>query len=212
MAEPAQAALTRILERHRHPKGGRTLIFAGFGSAFSTDLDFLRRLLGVVTPRPDWEIVISLGGRLAPADVGPLPERVHVFPWVPQVTVLQHADVAVTHGGINTVDECVLNGVPMLVYCGFETDMAGNTARVVHHGIGLAGDRRRDTTDRIRAHIDRLLQEPRFESALRDLRRWYVAYADERVAERTVETILDRRPRHALAHAGLSKGASREVS
>ena len=77
------------------------------------------------------------------ADLGRLPEGAHAFPWVPQLDVLRHADGCVTHGGINTLDECVLNLVPMLVYCGFETDMAGNTGRVVHHGIGLAGDRDR---------------------------------------------------------------------
>ena len=81
---------------------------------------------------------------LAKKHFGPLPARVHTFPWVPQVDVLRQADVAVTHGGIGTVDECVSSGVPVLVYCGWETDMAGTTARVLHHGIGLAGDRRRD--------------------------------------------------------------------
>jgi UDP:flavonoid glycosyltransferase YjiC (YdhE family) len=96
----------------------------------------------------------------------------------------------VTHGGINTIDECVLNEVPMLVYCGWETDMAGNTARVAYHGIGIAGDRQRDDTVEIRGHIDRLLRERRFENNLRHMRSLYQAYIDDRVAERTVENLL----------------------
>ncbi len=184
--------LEAILARRRSDGTDGRLIYAGFGSVFSTDLAFLRRLVGIVEERPGWELVVSLSHRVAPSALGPLPARVHTFPWVPQVQVLQHADVAVTHGGISTVDECVLSGVPTLVYCGWETDMAGTTARVVHHGLGIAGDRRRDTTADIRAHVDRLLTEPGFRERVRRLQGLYAAYAEHRVAERAVDALLER--------------------
>jgi len=189
MAEESQKALEAIFHRRR-AGGGRKLIYAGFGSVFSTDRAFLRRLLGVVQERPSWELLLSLSEQVDPADLGPLPERVHAFPWVPQLRVLEHADVAITHGGINTIDECVLNAVPVLIYCGFETDMAGNTARVVHHEIGLEGDRRRDGTQAIRGRVDRLLREPRFQQNVERFQAQYLAYAEGRVAERAVDELL----------------------
>jgi UDP:flavonoid glycosyltransferase YjiC (YdhE family) len=184
--------LEATLARRRSAGTDGRLIFAAFGSVFSTDLAFLRRLVGIVEGRPGWELVVSLSHRVPRSALGPLPARVHTFPWVPQVQVLQHADVAVTHGGISTVDECVLSGVPTLVYCGWETDMAGTTARVVHHGIGIAGDRQRDTTTDIRAHVDRLLAEPGFRERVRRLQGLYAAYAENRVAERAVDALLER--------------------
>jgi len=184
--------LDAVFDQRRDAGQERKLIFAGFGSVFSTDRTLLERLVGVVRERPNWDLVISLSGRVPPADLGPLPERVHAFPWVPQMDVLRHADVVVTHGGINTIDECVVSGVPMLVYCGGETDMAGNTARVVYHGIGIAGDRRRDGTEDIRCHVDRLLSEPGFANNIGRLRHRYLAYAEDRVAERAVEELLDQ--------------------
>jgi UDP:flavonoid glycosyltransferase YjiC (YdhE family) len=184
--------LEAVFGRRGHARGERSLIYAGFGSVFSSDLAFLKRLLGVVAARPDWDLVISLSDQVAPSDLGPLPERVHAFSWVPQMDVLKHADVVVMHGGINTADECVVSGVPMLVYCGSETDMAGTTARVVHHGIGIAGDRRRDGTADIRAHIDRLLREPHFRDNVRRLKQSYAAYVEHRVAERTVDLLMSR--------------------
>ena len=75
---------TRSSRGAARPADGR-LIYAGFGSVFSTDLAFLRRLLGIVEQRPGWELVVSLSHRVAPSDLGPLPARVHTFPWVPQV-------------------------------------------------------------------------------------------------------------------------------
>lgn len=174
----------------RRLSGQRRLIYAGFGSFFTTDLDILHRLFDAVAQQRDWDLVISLGGRYEPKDLGHLPDNVHVFSWLPQPEVLRHTDVAVTHGGINTIDECVLCAVPMLIYCGFETDMAGNTSRVVHHGIGLAGDRQRDSPDAIGKQIERLMTEPSFRTNIERLQTHYAAYTDDAVAVRTVESLL----------------------
>ncbi len=190
ISDAERGEIGAVLDRCR--RQGRALIYAGFGSFFTTDLAFLRRLVAAVAERGDWELLISLGGRVERSALGPLPERVHAFGWLPQVEVLCHAKVAVSHGGINTVDECVLSGVPMLVYCGFETDMAGTTARVVHHGIGIAGDRQADSPRVIRERLDRLLREPGFRSNVENLRAAYASYAERRVAERAVESLIAR--------------------
>jgi UDP:flavonoid glycosyltransferase YjiC (YdhE family) len=190
MVPAERQRLEGVLERHRQESGASTLIYAGFGSVLSTERELLDQLVRTVANRPDWRLVISLSRRLRPSDLGPLPERVHAFSWTPQTQVLQHADVMVTHGGINTLDECVTYGVPMLVYRGGETDMAGNAARVVYHGLGIAGDGRRDGVDDIRHHLDRLLHNSEFADNVEHMRRRYRAYIQDRVAERTVDLLL----------------------
>lgn len=189
MPRTERVALDTILERRRTES--RTLVYAGFGSFLTAGDAMLRRLVDAVALRPDWDLVISLGGRVRPCALDSPPPNVHVFGWLPQVEVLRHADVAITHGGINTIDECVLAEVPMLVFCGYETDMAGNTSRVVHHGIGLEGDSARDRPTAIRDAIARLIDEPSFRSNLAPLRAAYVANTERRVAERAVEALLD---------------------
>lgn len=184
-----RARFGAILERRRTGAVTR-LIYAGFGSVLSTDLDLLPRLCGVVAEHPGWELILSLSDQVEPAALGKLPDRAHLFSWVPQVRVLQYADAVVTHGGLNTLDECVLSGVPVLVYCGGETDMAGNTARVLYHGIGLAGDRNRDGSREIGQRLDHLLRESSFSSNVARLRERYEAYRQDRVAETVVESLL----------------------
>jgi zeaxanthin glucosyltransferase len=186
--------LDRILERRRSGGPERRLIYAGFGSFFTTDAALVRRLLEAVASRSDWDLVLSLGGRLPARDIGPIPANACLLRWVPQLEVLRHADVAVIHGGINTVDECVLAGVPMLVYCGFETDMGGTTARVAHHGIGIVGDARHDSPGVIGDRIGQLLGDPRFRQNIGHLRAPYVAYRTNHVAERVVAALLGRTP------------------
>lgn len=206
LTDRSRLELEAIFERRRSSGGETKLIYAGFGSVFSTDLGLLRRLMGVVAERPEWELIISLSDRFSPADVGSVPARVHLFPWVPQIRVLQEADAMVTHGGINTLDECVISGVPVLVYCGDETEMAGSTARAVHHGIGIAGNRSRDSTEVMRAHLDCLLNEPRFADNLQRLQGLYADYVENLVAERVVESLLSQGAT-AAARRG-SNGAS----
>jgi UDP:flavonoid glycosyltransferase YjiC (YdhE family) len=195
----ADPALDAILDRRRRDPQ-RRLVLAAFGSTLSADVAFLRRLAGIVETRPGWELVLTLSNRLSADALGSLPDRVHVFNWVPQLRVLDHADVMVTHGGINSIDECVLNGVPALVYCGFQTDMGGATARLVYHGLGLGGDPRDSTAD-IRARVDRLLQEPSFHMNLERFGRAYRAYREGQVAERAVEHLLASLPPPAWREA-----------
>jgi zeaxanthin glucosyltransferase len=186
-----RARLDILLARRRDGGAARTLVCAAFGSAFSAAPSLLRRMVGIAADRPGWDLVVSLSGKADAAALGPPTERVHVFSWLPQLEVLARADVAITHGGINSVDECVAHGVPMLVYCGGETDMAGTTSRVQYHGLGIAGARR-DGTKEIRAHVDRLLADMRYRSRVRQFQQLYAAYAADRVAERAVEALLSR--------------------
>ncbi|MCG8469289.1 MAG: glycosyltransferase [Gemmatimonadetes bacterium] len=172
----------------RGAESERRLVYAGFGSVFTVRPELVQRLIQSVADRPEWRLVLSRAGRSDVA-TGPLPENVSAFDWVPQPWLLQHTDVAVTHGGATTVDECVLSGVPMLVYCGHATDMAGTTARVVYHGLGIAGDDD-DAPTAIAAHLERLLDDRSFARAIDDMRRAYLRYERDRIAERAVEALL----------------------
>lgn len=190
MAEADRRLLDGVLDRHVPSNPDRVLIFAGFGSFFTAHRRWLRRLVAAIRERPGWELVLALGDRSEPADLGELPAGVHAFARAPQLEILARADAAIVHGGINTIDECVLAGVPMLTSCGGETDMAGNTVRVVHHGIGLAADPERDTTGRILDRLDRLLGDLSIAGNLSRMGALYRAYSEEEVAQRAVDRLL----------------------
>lgn len=185
-----QTRLDGIFERAG--EGSRKLIVASFGSAFTAQPDLPRRLAEAVRGRP-WELVLGLGRGGDPEALGAVPANVHLFRWLPQLEVLRRADAAVTHGGIQTLDECVLHGVPALIFCGGETDMAGSTARWVHHGLGLAGSRDPEPAQ-IGRQLEALLSESAFRDAVDRFRERYEAYETERVAERVVRELLDVTP------------------
>ncbi|MBX2814593.1 MAG: hypothetical protein KTR24_01290 [Saprospiraceae bacterium] len=53
----------------------------------------------------------------------------------PQLFILQHSDLVVHHGGINTINECLHYRVPMVIISGGKYDQPGCAARMDHHGL-----------------------------------------------------------------------------
>jgi zeaxanthin glucosyltransferase len=138
-------------------------------------------------------VVLGLGGRIDVDALGRLPEHIRAYPWVPQLRVLERADCAVIHGGISTINECIHFGVPMLAYpFKHVTDQMGNAARIAYHGLGIAADRDRDTPERIRARVKRILEDETYHTAPRRMREVVRRYAVERTAEERVAQLLDR--------------------
>lgn len=63
--------------------------------------------------------------------------RIVVCDWVPQVEVLKMSTVAVVHGGLGTIKECIYYGVPMIV-CPFVRDQPLNAARIEKLNLGVS--------------------------------------------------------------------------
>ncbi len=180
--------LAALYER-RAQSASEALIYCAFGAWHrDDDRPFLQRILEAAAVRPAWDFVVGLGGRIEPASLDAVPPNVHLFDWAPQRQVLGHADVAVHHGGVSSVNECAGAGVPMLVYPFAFLDQKGNAARVVYHGLGLVGDRKRDTAAAILSKLDLLRHEDSYRT---NAARISAVIAEEQEDDRAVAAIND---------------------
>lgn len=89
-------------------------IYVSLGTLFNDDRALFRAAAAALADLGH-PVVISTGGRLDPADLGAMAANVSVRRWVPQLALLRRAVLAVTHGGMNTVNEALLFGVPLVV-------------------------------------------------------------------------------------------------
>ncbi|MFF7209817.1 macrolide family glycosyltransferase [Streptomyces sp. NPDC008238] len=143
------------------------VVYASLGTVFTSDPRLLRTLAGALAPLAGTVVVSS--GRTDPAALGPLPPNVLVRPFVPQPEVLRRAALFVTHGGMNSVNEALYAGVPMLIVPqGADQPMVAG--RVEELGAGLALTGRDITEDAVRGRAARLLQGPGFRAATATLR------------------------------------------
>jgi UDP:flavonoid glycosyltransferase YjiC (YdhE family) len=144
------------------PEAGdpRPLIFASLGSQVHrvpwAEMWF-RQVAAVLARRSDWHGILAVGEALAPrlADRA-IPGRLSIVAWAPQRLVLDRAAVALIHGGLGSVKECIVAGVPMAL---FPTghDQVGNALRVAARGLGLVGSPRGGRRPKIEAMVETLL-------------------------------------------------------
>lgn len=185
-----QQVLEQLFEKRRTQ--GRALIYCGCSTFAKGNRQWLQKIIEAVATRPKWDLIVGLGGQLDRDHLGTLPANVHAFSWTPQLQVLKQADCAVINGGINTINECLYTGVPMLVYSLGHADQNGNAARVVYHGLGVAGDRIQDTAAEIRSSIQTLLTDVSYQESVGRMCDRIHRYYQENRAAQVVKTLLNK--------------------
>ncbi|WP_351237307.1 nucleotide disphospho-sugar-binding domain-containing protein, partial [Streptomyces sp. NPDC002133] len=140
---------------------GRVL-YASLGTVFNAAPHVLRSFATALAPLGGTVVVST--GRTDPAALGPLPDNVLACRSVPQPEVLARAALFVTHGGMNSANEALNAGVPMLVVPqGADQPLVAR--RVVELGAGLSIRTQDVTEGPVRALAGRLLGDPRFRAA-----------------------------------------------
>ncbi|MEO5885697.1 MAG: glycosyltransferase [Candidatus Limnocylindrales bacterium] len=144
---------------------GLPLVVVSFGSFLSARADVLARVASGLR-RLDVRVALSTGS----ADrgtLGALPDDWLVRPFLPQVALVRHAAIAITHAGNGGVTEALTYGVPVLALP-FSTDQFAVAADLERTGIGRAADPNRVTDAEVREALLDLLDGP-FQGTARDL-------------------------------------------
>jgi len=110
-------------------------VYVSFGSFLSVRADVLARVCAALQG-------LGIRGAIAigsadRTELGELPAQWLVREFLPQVTLLERAAAAVTHGGNNSVTEAMTFGVPLVVLP-FSTDQFAGAAALVDAGFGIA--------------------------------------------------------------------------
>jgi len=141
--------------------GSGALIYFSLGSLGSADVQLMRRVINCLATTP-YRYIVSKG---------PLHDEIELAPnmagaeFLPQTSILPSCDLAITHGGNNTVTECLHFGKPMIVLPLF-WDQYDNAQRIDEVGLGIRLDTYRFTDAELHAALDRLLTDAHLRSQL----------------------------------------------
>lgn len=191
MTEQERNDLDTFLE-DRVGEAGRPLIYCSLGAFLPTDTGFMSRVVDVLRRRPDWTLILGLGAKGNVSALGDLPPNVLAMTWAPQLEILGRASCAVIHGGTTTINECILAGVPMVLYPHDYNDLQGNSARAAHAGLGVVGDKLTDDAASIEAAIQTVMSDRSFTDSVATYQHLARRYEESRAAERIVEQALAR--------------------
>jgi zeaxanthin glucosyltransferase len=144
---------------------GRPLVYASLGT-MQNGSEEIFRTIAAACDGLHAQLVISLGGGLAPERLGKLPGDPVVVAYAPQLEIVRRAAAVITHAGLNTVLESLAEGVP-LVCMPLGNDQPGVAARVAARGAGVVVSRSRLKASRLRESVRAVLEDERYRIAAR---------------------------------------------
>jgi MGT family glycosyltransferase len=138
----------------------RPLVLVSLGTVYGDRPDFWRKCMEELADAP-WQVVLATGGDAGMGDGAP--ENFIVRPFVPQVEVLRRSSAFITHGGMNSVQEAMYYGVPMVI-SPQAADQFWISARAAELGAALVLDPL-GATGAIRASVAEVLTGTGYASA-----------------------------------------------
>lgn len=134
----------------------RPTIYFTLGTVFNTESgDLFSRVLSGLH-EIEANVIVTVGNHIHPAEFGAQPDHIHIAQYIPQLTVLPHCDLVISHGGSGTVIASLAHGLPM-VLIPMGADQVHNAARCKALGVGEVLDALNVTSDDIRETVSAVL-------------------------------------------------------
>jgi len=147
--------------------GPEPLVYISLGTLHRGSTDFFQQCFSAFGGMSG-RFVLSVGRQADSQSLGQIPKNFIVRPFVPQLEVLRHASVFITHGGMNSALEGLVCGVPMVcIPQHVEQLLIG--LNIASRGAGIvlraqvAGQRVQAVE--LRHSVEQILSEPSFRDA-----------------------------------------------
>jgi MGT family glycosyltransferase len=159
------------------------LIYFSLGSLGSADVQLMRRVISCLSATP-YRYIVSKG---------PLHSEIELAPnmtgaeFLPQTSVIPLCDLVITHGGNNTITECLHFGKPTIVLPLF-WDQYDNAQRMHELGLGIRLDTYLFTDTEMHDALRRLLND----SGLRERLAEMAAIVQQRDGVRMAANLIEQ--------------------
>lgn len=156
---PTAARAPAVEEERARPQ-----VYVSLGTVLHHQPAFYRACIAALAGM-NVDAVLSVGEKTDIAALGALPGNVRVYPRVNQMEVLANSDVFLTHCGMNSVQESLLCGVPMVLYPQHSEE---NAVAIRAEQLGAGVRLKRATARGIGKAIKEALENPAYrKSAMR---------------------------------------------
>lgn len=142
---------------------GKSPIYISLGTIVNQTIDFYQLCFQAFEDTAH-TILMSIGNKVQISDLGDIPANFIVKRYVPQPEVLKQAKLFITHGGMNSTNEGLYYGVPLVVLPQ-SADQPVIAERVAKIGAGLSLQMQSLTASQLRETAEHVLQDPSFKEA-----------------------------------------------
>jgi len=150
------------------PIKGKSLIYISLGTVLNNAIDFYK-LCFKAFGNTDNTVVMSIGEQTQLGEMGEIPKNFIVKNYVPQTEVLQYTKLFITHGGMNSTNEGLYYGVPLIVIPQ-SADQPIIAEQVTNIGAGIQLQMQSLTANQLFDAADHVLNDPSFQKAAANIR------------------------------------------
>jgi MGT family glycosyltransferase len=143
----------------QRPADAEKVVLVSLGSSFTKQPGFYRECVKAFGELPGWHLVLQIGRRVDPAELGDVPDSVDVRSWVPQLAILKQADLFVTHAGAGGSQEGLATATPMIAVPQ-AVDQFGNADMLQGLGVARRLDTEEATVEALREAALALVDDP----------------------------------------------------
>ncbi len=146
---------------------GKKMVYISLGSVNTAFPDFYRMCVEAFD-KTEYYVCISIGNKCDMSQFDNLPENIQVKTFYPQLEMLKHAAVFVTHAGFNSVNEALYFGVPMLALP-LVNDQPMVAKRITSLGVGRTADMKEINAQNLKEMIDLIVKNDTMKSSCREI-------------------------------------------
>jgi len=138
----------------------KKIIYISLGTIFNNSIEFYESCFEAFDDM-DAKIVMSVGKNTDISTIKSIPSNFIVRDYVPQLEVLKHADVFITHGGMNSTNEGLYYDVPLILIPQF-ADQPFVANRVAELGAGIVIEKDKVTPEVLKQSVVKILSDNNF--------------------------------------------------
>lgn len=129
----------------------------------------------------EYSVILSIGNEIPLSSFGEIPENIYLYQQVPQLEVLSRSSLFITHGGMNSVNEALNFGIPMIVYPqGNDQPTIAKRIEELHLGLIVEDI----NTVNLVAMTDRILDDQQMNDSIQEMKNHMQAlHANKKIIE-----------------------------
>ncbi|MFJ7886656.1 macrolide family glycosyltransferase [Lysinibacillus xylanilyticus] len=143
-------------------------IYISLGTVLNQAVDFYKLCIKAFG-NTEHTVVMSIGGQTQLDELGEIPENFIVKTYVPQTELLKYTKLFITHGGMNSTNEALYNGVP-LILIPLSADQPIIAEQVTNIGAGIPLQMQTLTANQLNEAADQVLNNPSIHKAVANIK------------------------------------------
>jgi len=143
----------------------KAVVYISMGTINNNFAGFYKKCIEAFT-ETDYKIVLSIGQKTDIAELGRIPNNFIVKRYVPQLDVLKKTGIFISHGGLNSVNEALYYGVPVIAIPQ-ANDQFMVSRQLAAVGAGLSLKMEDITPQLLKESVDKILRDASYKAASR---------------------------------------------